>query len=465
MKAMQDNHPRVREHGVRLAEEMIAQGKDVEQLQTRMALLTDDPDILVRYQLALTVGKVGHPERAKILLALAHRDLKDRWMQMAILSALSEGAGEFFDQLISDSSMITNTGIEFLSEVASIIGQENNAKTIDAVIRRLTKSDQPATRLALARALAEGLHRADKSILDAGPAAEEILSQAKDLAADAKMPESVRVDAIALLGFGEFDAAGPTLAALLDPAQPQAIQLAALEALANFSSAKVAEEVISRSRSMSPRVRGEAIAILLKRPARAAALLKAIERGDIRASELDAAQIRFLQSHPDSVVKELAVKVLAAPTTQRQDVVDAFMPALKLTGDAAHGKTIYAERCISCHRIEDQGFALGPDLKTVQNTGREKMLINILEPNREVAGNFTAYVVNTKDGESVIGLITNESPASVTVRQAYGKESTIARDKIKQIKSQGRSLMPEGLEVGLKPQDFADLLEYLSAAK
>jgi putative heme-binding domain-containing protein len=50
------------------------------------------------------------------------------------------------------------------------------------------------------------------------------------------------------------------------------------------------------------------------------------------------------------------------------------------------------------------------------------------------------------------------------VRQPYGKEDVILRSNIKSMKSQKQSLMPEGLEAGLKPQDFANLLEYISTA-
>jgi putative heme-binding domain-containing protein len=78
-----------------------------------------------------------------------------------------------------------------------------------------------------------------------------------------------------------------------------------------------------------------------------------------------------------------------------------------------------------------------------------------------VAANYIAYTVDTKDGENVLGIVTSDTPASITLREAYGKETSIPRDRIKKIASQRKSLMPEGLEAGLKPQDFADLLEFV----
>jgi len=152
------------------------------------------------------------------------------------------------------------------------------------------------------------------------------------------------------------------------------------------------------------------------------------------------------------------------PAGSRQQVIEAFTPALNLKGDPLHGRKIYQERCISCHRLGGEGSPLGPDLVTVRNTGKEKMLVNIVDPNREVRPEFVSYLIETKDDESLIGLIANETATTVTLRQAYGKENVIQRSDIQKLQSQGQSLMPEGLEAGLTPQDLADLIEYVETA-
>ena len=117
------------------------------------------------------------------------------------------------------------------------------------------------------------------------------------------------------------------------------------------------------------------------------------------------------------------------------------------------------------HRLGGEGFALGPDLVTVKTAGKEKTLVNILDPNREVRPEFVSYVVETKSDDTLLGIVANETATSVTLRQAYGKEDVIPRANIVKMQSQGNSLMPEGLEAGLKPQDLADLLEYIEAAE
>jgi putative heme-binding domain-containing protein len=62
-----------------------------------------------------------------------------------------------------------------------------------------------------------------------------------------------------------------------------------------------------------------------------------------------------------------------------------------------------------------------------------------------------------------MGIIGNESAASVTLGQANGNETVVLRSNIASMQSQGKSLMPEGLEAGLSQQEMADLLEFILA--
>ena len=97
--------------------------------------------------------------------------------------------------------------------------------------------------------------------------------------------------------------------------------------------------------------------------------------------------------------------------------------------------------------------------------GREKLLIAIVDPNREVAPPYLAFTLETKAGESHVGILAQETTTSVTVRQAYGREEVIRRADLRGMTCQQQSLMPEGLEAGLTPQDVANLLEFLVTAR
>jgi len=240
------------------------------------------------------------------------------------------------------------------------------------------------------------------------------------------------------------------------------VQQAALGAMDRFSDARVADDLLGIWNDVKPAgVRSELISVLLHRPERTTRLLEAMKAGKLRQADLDTAQVRLLLRSNDSQVQALARQVLNAPTTQRAAVIETFRPALTMQGDKARGHLVYQQRCVSCHRTGSEGSAVGPDFVTVRNWGREKLLIAIVDPSREVAANYIAYMVETKDGASVLGIFSNDTPASLTIRQPYGKETTIARPQIRKIGSDGRSLMPDGLELGLTQQNMADLLEFV----
>jgi putative heme-binding domain-containing protein len=352
--------------------------------------------------------------------------------------------------------------------LVSLVGAKHKPSEVAQALTFLAKVSDPAVSYSLARSLGEGLQHAGSSLqkVDAGDSVKLIFAQAEKTAANSQDAEATRLAAIRLLGLTSYAQSGKTLVGLLKPVETSAIQVAAVSTLARFPEPKMATELIERWAAFEPPVRSEALAALLARPDRAIALLNAIQSGSIQPSDLTTSQIKFLQKHSHKEVHELAGKVLgAAIGKKRQQVIDAYQPALQLAGDAAKGKEVYLKLCVSCHRLGGNGFALGPDLVTVKNTGKEKMLVNILDPNREVAPNYLAFEVETKDGESSVGIIASETTSSLNLRQAFGKENVIMRSDMKSRRSLGQSLMPEGLEQGLTPQDFANLLEYITTAE
>ena len=468
LTALGDADAAVREHGVKLAEKFLTNGVPTATLWARLRQLADDPDITVRYQLAFTLGEVQGSERIAPLAVIARRDVESSWTQAAVLSSLAEGAGEMFSALSANVSFRDSVaGQNFLRQLAVLVGARNRFEEVSNVFSFINTVDagNPTFMFAMTRALADGLQRAKQPLASLGGNVSDILLLAQAAAVNNTLADAQRVQAVQLLSNPRYEESGQLLLNLLDLRQPQAVQLAALTTLARFTNSQIGGELTRRWNTLTPRLRAEALTVLLARPDRATTLLQAIEAGTIRPSVLDSTQVRFLSNHRDKAVHQLATKVLAArPASTRQQVIDTFMPALNFKGDTAHGKKIYEERCISCHRLGGEGFALGPDLVTVKNTGKEKMLTNIIDPNAEVRPEFVAYVVETKDDESLLGLVVNETATSVTLRQAYGKETVISRANIISMKSQGQSVMPEGLEAGLTPQDLADLLEYISTA-
>jgi putative heme-binding domain-containing protein len=125
------------------------------------------------------------------------------------------------------------------------------------------------------------------------------------------------------------------------------------------------------------------------------------------------------------------------------------------------GEKVYLQNCASCHRLNGQGHEVGPNLGSVAGRDKKALLTDILDPNRAVAPQFQVYVVKTPTQDLVSGIIAAETPSSVTLRRANGEESVILRRDLVEIKAWPASLMPDGVENNVTPQNFADLLDFL----
>ena len=110
-------------------------------------------------------------------------------------------------------------------------------------------------------------------------------------------------------------------------------------------------------------------------------------------------------------------------------------------------------------------YKVGPDLKAaLGGKSAEDLLIAILDPNREVDPRYLEYIVVTKSGKLHSGRIVVETGTSLTLRRAEGAEDVILRADIDTVQATAKSLMPEGLENQLSPQDVADVIAYLQKA-
>jgi putative heme-binding domain-containing protein len=202
---------------------------------------------------------------------------------------------------------------------------------------------------------------------------------------------------------------------------------------------------------------------MFARDDRAIALL---ESDAIKPTDLTASQVQSLVHHKSAKVSDVAKKVLASMIPpSREEVVAKFKPALELKGNTINGQNLYISRCMACHRAGTMGLQVGPDLVTVKTKGRDGILTAILEPNKEVAAQYIAYIVNTKDGQTLTGVVAEDNATSLTLKMMAGVSQTIQRSNIKGSSSSGQSLMPEGLEQGMTVQEMADLVTFIEDLK
>jgi putative heme-binding domain-containing protein len=286
------------------------------------------------------------------------------------------------------------------------------------------------------------------------------LTAAKRIALDERSPTAERVLAVRLLPSKRIDSA--ELKALLQPQSSNEVQI---EAVRTHGSA-FPEVLVELWKSMTPIVRSEAQEALLSRPELSRLLLNAVVAKKVSPNQLDAARRTQLLRSGDAELRRQAAAVLAdAGSAGRKNVVEQYRSSLDLAGDSLKGEAVFKRICANCHRLNDQGLQVGPDLRAVlRGKSKEALLVDLLDPNREVDSRYVNYVVALADGRSVTGLLASESANSITLRRAGGVEDVIRRSEIERLQSTAQSLMPEGLEKDVDVQSMADLLEFLKSA-
>ncbi len=153
--------------------------------------------------------------------------------------------------------------------------------------------------------------------------------------------------------------------------------------------------------------------------------------------------------------------VLAVPDPDRQKVIERLQPALKLGGDRRRGAAHFSKLCLPCHYVQGHGARVGPDLSGISARPAEALLVDVLDPSRQIAPEYAAYEIMLTNGEVVAGLFASETETRLTLRRPGTPDENVSRDRVRAIRATGKSLMPDGLEAGWSPQDLADLLAFL----
>ena len=317
-------------------------------------------------------------------------------------------------------------------------------------------------------ALAKGLARAGTSLekADASGKLARLFAEAATIVDDPTQPSSRRIERLALLNAAPLKLSRPVLTACLSADRPADLQEAALTQWGATADPGFSPSVIARWKDLDASVRGKALTQLLQRPDRVKPLLDAVAAKQLPASAFDAGQVQSLLKHKDGQVAALARTALAEVIPPSREVVTAkYAASVDLAGDAARGLAVYQRACLICHRAGGQGMEVGPDLLTVKNKGRAALLTAILEPNKEIAAQYMSFLVQTRAGESYLGVIADDTATQLTLRMPGGVSKTILRADVTGSSSDGRSLMPEGLEGGLTTQDMADLLTFIETLK
>lgn len=470
--------PRVRE------QVMASIGDNLEQLLPNdvVNMAKEETDDRVRFRMALDLsGRTSDEARErKALIHLLDRGVEDPWLRTAVGTMKSAPPQTLLTETLDHwltSKAIPAGGAKLIEQLAETAGTQLDAAAAHPVLKQLLEflqlnsGDQDLDVAAAGvRGLGLGASRkglAFSSVRDQleppqRDAFTQLISRLREVIQAPEATPARRIDAIRTLPFGEERQVVPLLLDLGLTGTEVPIKLAALDVLSSLSDPLIGQKALEAFDSQTPQLRRAILDLLLSSEPRTNLLLDALNAGSIKATEIDPArQVRLTKNRNKDISARADKLFSTSVAADRVAVLEKYQPAITMAGDAERGRAIFEKNCVTCHRVANLGVNVGPDIGDTRDKLPAYLLTNILDPNRAVDANFFGYTLVTKQGKPYTGLIKSETATSITIRMPEGKEETILRSDIDELKTGGQSLMPVGLEKNITVEQMADLISFL----
>ena len=323
----------------------------------------------------------------------------------------------------------------------------------------------------------------------------------------ARAPDQIRVAAVATAAkLGLTDAVMHLRALVVDEQQDGKVRSDSLRSLAQMD-AKVAGELAAKMlQDREPVVRAESTRILAKQKPELAieSLERAIQSESLLERQAALATLATLsQPAARRIVASAVGELLAgqAPPETHLDILEAaerskepdvqrqlkefrsrseggsatkrYAEAM-FGGDASQGRKIFFEKvsvsCIRCHRIENSGGRVGPNLdervdewsKLPSQEKRRYVLESLVEPSKQIVKGFQSILIVNDEGEVITGVKTAETKNAIQIVTGEAKTRNIAKDSIEQMRVSDQSAMPDDVVNLLSKRELRDLVEYLA---
>ena len=457
MSALAHSDAGVRRQALRFAERWL----DVDPtMLTQVLALATDAEPLVRLQLALSLGESRDARALAVLARLCQKNGAETWMTTAILSAVPARGGELLAELLRRPSDL-GQGVGMLEPLCTAIANRRDPAELSQAIDRVAVLDDRLLQAVCLRGIRASFKRpVSIALTDAARQSMKDLSKSSE--------DSVRGQALALITLLSLETAVERQARLeIATKQLNDIQrsvderLAAVAVLSEENDSAVTTALLNALKSSTPRVRDAILNAILTRRDRIPALLDAVEAKIVSASWISAVQKNTLVDAKDPSIRQRADLLLRATEGANREMFSLYAKALDEPRDATHGQHVFREKCAPCHQAHGIGHAVGPDLNAEFQRAEETILKDVLAPSDTISAGYITYSLLTKSDQVFSGLLASETPTSLTLRQAEGKQETVLRKDVEELRAMSVSMMPEDMFKTVGPKDLADLLSWL----
>lgn len=486
----------VRENAIRIAEKYLTENPE---LFDALVELKDDADLKVRFQLLCTLG-YGNTDKSRAARTdLLFRDIHDPWVQFAALSAAGFKGSDVLKDLLasySSSNGQFNSLIGRLSELL-VTGEEEDfmlqifQRATSQLLHNRPQGWETTVFHGLARGINQNRSWSDKFhthkevlldiFLDHKDAStrqsalamlrsigvsgvlddnEALRSRLEFMAMDTNLPGGKRAEILQLMNLTRPADAIDFYKQFIQPEEDPSVQLAALDAFNAADGVAMSEFVLANWARLTPQIRQAAVQAHLSSAQQVNLFLDALEEGIVQKSSVDFyRRVRFM-TYADDAIKRRARSIFSQK--DEGELNEEYKAALTMKGDVEKGRLVFEKNCSICHQIDGKnGKPIGPDLSTVYSWTPEGIVSQVLFPNASITVGYELWQIELVNGDKVQGVIGDESPTAITVRNVGIDDRVISRAEIKSINSLDYSMMPGGWEEIISVDGMADLISFL----
>jgi putative membrane-bound dehydrogenase-like protein len=493
-KLLDDPSPAVRREAL-----LLLQNVDPAKSGKLIHALADKYDGQDRFYLAAVGIAVGHHDakRREALLADFEKHYPGWNAKVAglVWELRPPHAASLLEKRLTDASLPAGQRAQIVDILATTV----DAKGAEVLVKALTTEKDALVREHLLLKLKEhlpGKWKALQSTKELNDVVGSLLSDKKErieglrliaqgelknflpkvlaVAQDEKAPIAERVASVQALGaFRTPEAQGVLSTIIANSSKQEPVAVEAVQALGRQSTPWSLEalRVLVTAKDAPKVLRQAAVVGLAGTKNGAESLLKDYE-AKLIAADLNQDLSRLLRNSPFPDIKKRAQASLPAPPKFDPKNLPSIQALLTRKGNPERGKQVMQATlmnnaaCLKCHVILGQGGKVGPELSVIgSKVSKENLLESILYPSRAIADQYITYVVETKDGRTIVGVIAEESPTQLILRDVNANEFKLDPKNVESKEKTNKSIMPEDLIQYLQEDDLLDLVEYLFSLK
>jgi putative membrane-bound dehydrogenase-like protein len=479
----------VRENALQVTDRLVQmlEYQSSKKLNNQILKLANDSDPRVRFQWLCSSAFFKQPEISKLKSNILVKDMADPWVGIAAIAASKGNEVNLFDELVKDlPEKKAEIASDFISNLSATIAKAGDKTLFEKALNskkwwqapvyegltnllKYSKKDlliNESNRISLLENFTEkSSNTVKKSIVDllfiVGLPKNETLLKKVFAQINANEDIESQKNALALLSLSKNKLYSDKIISTVVESNNDALQQASLNALPKILDPEKISKINKSYKNFTVDSKKIWIKYLMERYDRTQVLLAELEKGNISQKDLEWPQMVHLMNYYETKTRNKARQLLSL-NEDRKAILQKYLTANNLMGNANNGKKIFVENCTSCHQINGiEGVDFGPNLSTLRSRNANSIITEIINPNNSIADKYGAWDIELNNGNKINGILIAENKNEIFIKTLGGIVRTINNSEIKSKNISKYSMMPNGLENAINVEQMADLIAFI----